>query len=434
MRQPKMKSIYVVLLTFLFTFGLGGFVLAADLPVMPTCYEGTVKNNTGELVQTGTVNVYIGGKLYAQDTIEKSIFSACFEGEQSVFGQTVNFKVAAGEKEYSAQSDPAEVKYKQGDYLSVNLTADVPVQGTGGGTDGRTGGIQQAPKKPVAAPEPGNFTGSLEISLSSPTSGAIIYYTTDGSDPKQSGARQEYKEKFTIQTTTTVKAVAYKNNLYSEEAVFKYQISSAPIPQAVEFTDLQGHWAAGVIEKLVGQGIISGYEDKTFRPNKMINRAEFSTIIARALKLKTVDPGLEGCSTCQDARNNAKLAIFNDATDIPEWAKGSVAAVVYEGLLKGYVGAGGESTFQPAKQLTRVELAAIISRVLVQKLGEQNPPQANFTDQKQIPAWAGEAVNIVAQKGIVKGYPDGSYGPQKEVTRAEIAAMIARLLEAVSVP
>jgi hypothetical protein len=430
-----MKRLYAVLLTFVFALSLGGLVLAADLPVVPSCYEGTVKNNTGELVQTGVVNVYIGGKLYAQDTIEKGVFSACFEGEQSVFGQTVIFKVAAGGTEYPAQSDPAEVKYEQGVYLSVNLSADVPAQATsGGGTGGGTGGIQQAPKKPEAAPEPGSFTGSLEISLSSPTGGAIIYYTTDGSDPKQSGTRQEYKEKFTIKTTTTVKAVACQNNLYSEEAVFKYQDSSAPIAQAVEFTDLQGHWAAGVIEKLVGQGIISGYEDKTFRPNKMINRAEFSAIIARALELETVDPGMEGCSPCIDARNNAKLAIFSDAADVPEWAKGSVAAVVYEGLLKGYIGTGGESTFQPAKQLTRAELAAIISRVLVQKLGDQKPPQASFADQKQIPAWASEAVNIVAEKGIVKGYPDGAYGPQKEVTRAEIAAMIARLLEAISVP
>ena len=414
MRQWKKKSLAVVAFTFVFVFVLGGLVLAAELPVMPTCYEGTVKNKAGELVQTGVVNVYVGGKLYAQDPIEKGNFSACFEGEQSVFNQPVEFKVTVGEKEYPAQSDPSGIKYEQGKYLSVNLTADVPAQGTGGSG----GGGQQAPKTPLAAPAPGNYTGSVEISLSSSSAGAKIYYTTDGSDPKQSSTRQEYKGKLTIQTTTTVKAVAYQNNLYSEEAVFSYQVSSsAPV---VQFTDLQGHWAAQVIEQLVGRGIISGYEDKTFRPNKLISRTEFSAIIARALALGDGDSAL--------------LAEFSDAADIPAWARGSVAAAVYAGLLKGYPEADGKKTFRPAKPLTRAELAAILSRVLVQKLGEQKPPQANFADQQQIPAWAREAVNIVAQKSIVKGYPDGTYGPQKEITRAETAAMIARLLDAISVP
>jgi len=438
MRQLKKKSLAVVLFTFVFIFVLDGLVLAAELPVIPTCYEGTVKNKAGELVQTGVVNVYIGGKLYAQDTIEKGAFSACFEGEQSVFNQPVEFKVAVGGTEYLAQSSPAEIKYQQGDYLSsVNLSADVPAQGTSGGAaPGGTGTVseQQAPKAPVAAPAPGNYTGSVEISLSSSTAGAKIYYTTDGTDPKQSNTRQEYKEKFTIQTTTAIKAVAYQNNLYSEEAVFTYQVTSASSPQAVQFTDLQGHWAAQVIEQLVGQGIISGYEDKTFRPNKIISRTEFSAIIARALALDSVDPSIKGCGSCVNASNNAKLAEFSDAADIPAWAKGSVAAAVYEGLLKGYPEADGKKTFRPAKPLTRVELAVILSRVLAQKLGEQKPPQASFADQKQIPAWANEAVNIVAQKGIVKGYPDGAFGPQKEITRAETAAMIVRLLEAISAP
>ncbi|KFI34872.1 hypothetical protein HX99_07280, partial [Peptococcaceae bacterium SCADC1_2_3] len=332
MRQLKKKSLAVVLFTFVFIFVLGGLVLAAELPVIPTCYEGTVKNKAGELVQTGVVNVYIGGKLYAQDTIEKGAFSACFEGEQSVFNQPAEFKVTVGEKEYPAQSTPSEIKYQQGDYLSVNLLSDVPAQGTSGGAaPGGTGTVseQQAPKAPVAAPAPGNYTGSVEISLSSSAAGAKIYYTTDGTNPKQSNTRQEYKEKFTIKTTTAIKAVAYLNNLYSEEAVFIYQNSSTPAPQAVEFTDLQGHWAAVVIGQLVEKGIISGYEDKTFRPNKMISRAEFSAIIARALALDSVDPSIKGCGSCVNASYNAKLAEFSDAADIPVWAKGSVAEAVY---------------------------------------------------------------------------------------------------------
>ena len=76
-----------------------------------------------------------------------------------------------------------------------------------------------------------------------------------------------------------------------------------------------------------------------------------------------------------------------------------------------------------------MELAAIVSRAAVQKQDAELPPAASFADQAAIPAWAGEGVATAVQRGLVRGYPDNTFRPAGEVTRAEAAAVIARLLE-----
>ncbi|KFI34871.1 hypothetical protein HX99_07275 [Peptococcaceae bacterium SCADC1_2_3] len=181
------------------------------------------------------------------------------------------------------------------------------------------------------------------------------------------------------------------------------------------FGDLKGHWAAGAAQQAIDTGLFKGYEDHTFRPENLLTRAEFSALMARILVLGTEKPEI--------------LANLSDASDIPAWAQDSVAASVYAGLLKGYPEENGKVSFRPNKPLSRAELAAILGRVLNPAPDVQQSlkaPPAGFVDQEQIPAWAKEAVALIVQKGILKGYPDGDFGPFKEVTRAEAAVALER--------
>jgi len=180
------------------------------------------------------------------------------------------------------------------------------------------------------------------------------------------------------------------------------------------FPDLAGHWAEGTVSRMVYQGLLSGYEDGTFRPDNPVTRAECAAILSRALNLPAVGP--EG------------LSVYGDAGAIPGWAQKTVAQAVAAGLFSGYPEPDGSTTFRPDKPVSRVELAAVLSRVLLQKGLAQDSGQAGFTDQDQIPEWAREAVRVVAAAGLAQGYPDGSFQPQKEVTRAEAASMVERLL------
>ncbi|MGB9803084.1 Ig-like domain-containing protein [Desulfofundulus sp.] len=191
-------------------------------------------------------------------------------------------------------------------------------------------------------------------------------------------------------------------------------VAEQPKPPAEQagprFKDMAGHWAEATVVKLAGMGVIGGYEDGTFRPNNKITRAEIASILVRALKLKPADES---------------TLMFVDKNAIPAWARGAVAAAAGEGLLKGYPVQGGVA-FKADKPITRAELAAILSRVLVQKLGKINGQPVKFTDASGIPAWAKDAVNIAAAAGVVGGYPDGSFKPGSSVTRAEASAMILR--------
>ena len=82
-------------------------------------------------------------------------------------------------------------------------------------------------EEPTFSPEAGSYTSAQTITLSCGTSGASIFYTTDGSTPD--GSKTEYTTPFTISETTTVKAVAIKDGISSEIVTANYTISNGPM-------------------------------------------------------------------------------------------------------------------------------------------------------------------------------------------------------------
>gem|GEM_PF-2483352 len=449
MKKTKSK-LTALALSCLLLFGLALPALAAEMPLVPMMIMGQVVDKNGNDLAEGTLKVFIGDKLVTEAPILKGqvdiALDAADEGnlspiDRSDLDKTIRFSAVLDGKEHDATA-AKEITFQEGGIEGADsrliITADVVSSSSGqqnGGNPGGASGGQnttQAPAAPVASPVAGTYAKGAKVELSSSTTQAVIYYTTDNTDPKSSATRKEYKGPVTIEKDTVIKAVSYKSNLYSAVVTFSYKVNQ-PAQQAnnppaqqggqaggnssVQLSDLQGHWAASVIQKLVQQGVVSGYEDKTFRPDNQISRVECAAIIARALALSSGSAG--------------DLAGFSDAADIPEWARGSVSATVYAGLLKGYPEAEGKIVFLPQKQITRVELASIMARVVISKSGQQAAQKAAFTDSQEIPQWAAEAVDLAAWKGFVKGYPDGTFQPQKSVTRAEAAAMIDRLLDSI---
>jgi hypothetical protein len=205
--------------------------------------------------------------------------------------------------------------------------------------------------------------------------------------------------------------------LYNEAVSWSFITGALhPAPSPVLFGDLgHGYWARTAIEELCRRGIVSGYPDGTFRPDKGITRTEATMLLTRALKLS---PGTE------------EFLRFKDRQEIPGWARGAVAAAVKEGLISGYP-EGKTFAFRGARQITRTEFAAIIARVLVRKLGRISPVKLTFKDSIKVPLWARDAVGIAVARGLVSGYPDGTFRGGKPVSRAEAASMILGLLKAI---
>jgi len=106
-------------------------------------------------------------------------------------------------------------------------------------------------------------------------------------------------------------------------------------------------WAEGYISAAVEKGVISGYEDNTFRANRPITRSEIAVIIVRALGLGDNIP-------------ESGTLSFDDAAEIPDWAVGYIAAAVNQGIIKGKPG----NIFAPDDNATRAEAAALVSRML----------------------------------------------------------------------
>ena len=160
-------------------------------------------------------------------------------------------------------------------------------------------------------------------------------------------------------------------------------------------TDIQGHWAQNTINKWVDKGDISGYPDGTFRPNNMITRAEFVVLVNNAM-----------------GYSKSGYAYFSDVPN-HYWGKNAIQT----GVAAGYISGDGDGTFRPNDPVTRQEAAAMISRILGLK---QNDSRAyRYTDSYAISNWAKGVVGAVSEAGIMAGYPDGSFGPNKVLTRAE---------------
>jgi len=115
----------------------------------------------------------------------------------------------------------------------------------------------------------------------------------------------------------------------------------------VAFSDQDkiGPWALPAIAAAVERGIVSGYEDGSFRPDAFITRAEMAVMVAKALGVKLDGPEQTG---------------FADDDEIPAWAKGAVAQSRQLGIISGR----GGNRFEANATATRAEAVVVLLRLL----------------------------------------------------------------------
>jgi|GEM_PF-1313692 len=123
---------------------------------------------------------------------------------------------------------------------------------------------------------------------------------------------------------------------------------------ASAFTDIKGmEWYAGSVRAAYGFGLISGFEDGTFRPQETITREQAMVMIAKAMKLT-------GLTTGATLSASEQLDAFADAGSVASWAKDSVAASIEAGIVSGRSG----TELAPKDAITRAEVAVIVQRLL----------------------------------------------------------------------
>lgn len=167
------------------------------------------------------------------------------------------------------------------------------------------------------------------------------------------------------------------------------------------------YWAYNAIVRLAGAGIVDGVDAATFQPGRPVVRAEFAAMLSRALHLPAA---------------KAPLPAFRDvrATD---WFYDAVLRAVASGYMVGL----GPDGFGPTQDLTRQEAAAVAARAASSLPILFNLSGVSYDDASVIAGWAYPAVMEATYKGLIGGFPDGTFRPVANLTRAEAAVIIGRL-------
>ena len=150
---------------------------------------------------------------------------------------------------------------------------------------------------------------------------------------------------------------------------------------------------------------IIGYPDGTVQPGGQITRAEVATIFFRLLTDDVRDENLTKTNRYSDVAATS-------------WYNTAVSTLSSMGIITGYP----DGTFRPNAAITRAEFAAIAARFD----NDGDKTAAKFSDIAT--HWARDEISIAYNNGWITGYPDGTFGPQRDITRAETMTLVNRVL------
>lgn len=223
------------------------------------------------------------------------------------------------------------------------------------------------------------------------SSGAIV--TVD--DPELMG-KPLYNGETDVNFTTTRKfTVIAENEKNSTEWTVRVVVSSA-------FTDVNpGDWFYDNVMDAAQNGYVSGMGDGTFQPKKATTRAEFASMIAKAMGY-----------TDSDATGETR---FTDV-DADQWYAGAITYCYDNGIILGYE----DNTFKPTQTITRQEAASILKNAF----NLNGSSSDKFPDDAKIANWAKANVYAVKHSGLMKGDADGNFRPTDTMTRAEAASIM----------
>ncbi len=164
-------------------------------------------------------------------------------------------------------------------------------------------------------------------------------------------------------------------------------------------------WAIDSIEYVKEKGWMKGKSETEFYPRDELTRAEFATVIARILNLE---------------KYSAKEYSYKDTSN--HWAKNYISLVTASGYMEGY----DDGLFRPEKNITREEVAKVISNMKLDiKNTSSELKKISFKDVKESD-WSYTSIIKMAEYGILKGYEDGTFRPKQAISREEMAVILLR--------
>ncbi|WP_139997421.1 InlB B-repeat-containing protein [Paenibacillus paridis] len=187
----------------------------------------------------------------------------------------------------------------------------------------------------------------------------------------------------------------------SKYAVLEYSKSFTDVPS--------NHWVARTLEVLAAKHIINGTSDTLFTPNGHTTRAEFTSLLVRALGL-----------------TNAASSVPFDDVQASQWYAKEVAIAYEAGLVLGV----SDNKFDPNAKITREQMAVLLVRAYEYKnhaIAATGQETAGFKDGSSISSWAVDGVNKAMAAGLLQGKGNGIFDSAIDANRAETAQAILNL-------
>lgn len=170
------------------------------------------------------------------------------------------------------------------------------------------------------------------------------------------------------------------------------------------FNDIKGHWAQKFIEDMASKQIVNGKTDEIFAPDDTITRAEFITMVVRALALK--------------GEGKSKITNIDDS----KWYANYISLAKDAGLIEG-------STYNAEGIISRVEMAKIISKAHAILNGTyiEFDGEIKFTDVS-VDSDDAKYIGYANENGLINGFPGDLFMPVENTTRAQAIKVIHKLV------
>lgn len=233
------------------------------------------------------------------------------------------------------------------------------------------------------------------------------YATMSGSSmaaPHVTGILALYEQLFPEMSDSERKELLISNSLDKgdggKDNTYGYGVAQAPTTPFKDFN--RSYWYSSAVENLSQGNLISGYDDGMFKAKQSITREEAATMVGRALQLNGEER----------------------ATDFPDvspssFGSGYISAGTSSGFISGYT----DGTFRPNQAINRGDVAMIIDRAF--KI--EGSSSERFSDVNE-DAYYYESVHDLKAAGFISGYPDGTFLPSSEITRAEFSLILSNVL------
>lgn len=293
--------------------------------------------------------------------------------------------------------------------------------GGGGGGGGGGGTVTLEKVKPVVASiASGVVERGTKIKLTTDTSGAVIYYTLNGSTP--SGISLRYESPIEITEDVTICAIAIKNSMTNSDiSTFVYRLPEEEEDDKKDETDESkkdddekddgksddGEKQTPTVSFRENVGTIRylSVTGSYFRPNDPTTRYEVVDMLGKLFDITGVTPS------------------ENTFDDVAERYADTIELLVAAGVINGYE----DGSFGGGRSITRAEFVKMLAVLLGLDKGEV--PEENEVTLSDIDEhWAKDYILRFVAKGYILGYPEGDFRPDKSVTRAEAVTVLNRVI------